>query len=75
MSLGILKFLVKTSRNIQFTTVDQLGSKDQATLFKIIVNVVSLFQKRDFGVMTCLADGELKCLPGVLLETGVDLNV
>jgi hypothetical protein len=75
MNVDRMQFLITTSRDIQFTTVDRLDSKDTRNLMIGIERIISLYQKRAFVVQTCLADNEFESLRGSLLHLGVNLNV
>jgi hypothetical protein len=74
MNVDWMQFLITTSRNIQFTTVDQLENKDSTTIINSIERVVNLYKKRGFIVQTFLADNEFENLRDALLKIGVRLN-
>jgi hypothetical protein len=75
MHIDGMQFLITTSRNIQFTTVDRLESKEWRSLMTSLEKVISLYNKRGFKVRTCLEDGEFENLRDSLLHTGVNLSV
>jgi hypothetical protein len=74
MNVDRMQFLITTSRNIQFTTVDRLENKDSTTIINSIERVVNVYKKRGFIVQTFLADNEFENLRDSLLKLGVRLN-
>jgi hypothetical protein len=69
------QFLITTSRNIQFTTVEKLDTKETLSLIKEIVKVINLYKRRGMRVQTCLVDNEFECIRHSFMEMGVYLNV
>jgi hypothetical protein len=67
MNVDRMQFLMATSRNIQFTTVDRLENKDSTTIINSIERVVNLYKKRGFIVQTFLADHEFEKLRDSLI--------
>jgi hypothetical protein len=74
MNIDRIQFLITTSRDIQFTTVDRLESKDKQSIMSSVQRLVNLYKKRGFIVQTCLADNEFESLRSPLLNIGVRLN-
>jgi hypothetical protein len=75
MFVGGISFLITTSRNIQFTTVEKVECKKETVLVKGIMKVVNLYQRRGFIVNICLMDNEFEKMRAPLLEKGVALNI
>jgi hypothetical protein len=75
MNVDKNQFLITTSRNIQFTTVEKLDTKETQSLTKGIVKVINLYKRREMTVQTCLLDNEFECIRHSLMEMGVYLNV
>jgi hypothetical protein len=75
MNVDKNQFLITTSRNIQFTTVEKLDTKETQSLTKGIVKVINLYKRRGMTVQTCLVDNEFECIRHSLMEMGVYLNV
>ena len=57
-----------------FGTVEAVMDRKEATLYKSIANVATLYRKAGFKVTTALMDGEFVSLRGGLAEIGVTLN-
>ena len=74
MVIDQLSFLLTTSRNIQFTTVERIFDKRGTTLGKGIIKVCNLYKRRGFRVVVCLADPEFEVVRDALTEEGVILN-
>jgi len=72
--VGGIAFLITTSRNIQFTTVEKLPNREAHTLALGLVKVVNLYKRRGFNMGTCLMDNEFEVLRGPLLEQNIALN-
>jgi hypothetical protein len=68
MHIDGMQFLITTSRNIQFTTVDWLECKEWRSLMTSLEKVINLYNKRGFKVRTCLGDGEFENLRDSLLH-------
>jgi hypothetical protein len=71
MNIDPIQFLITTSRDIQFTTVDGLERKDKQSLMSSVQRLVNLYKKRGFIIQTCLADNKFESLRSSLLNLGI----
>jgi hypothetical protein len=74
MFVGGITFLLTTSRNIHFTTVEKIDSKKENILGNGIIKVVNLYKRQVFLVHICVMDIGLEILRGPLLEKVIALN-
>jgi hypothetical protein len=49
-AFGGIFFLITTSRNIQFTTIEKLDSKSSQSLANGLIKVIYLYKRRGFKV-------------------------
>jgi hypothetical protein len=75
MTIGGVPFLITTSRDIQFTTVEKIDSKMSESLKKGIIKVINLYRKRGFVIDVCLGDNEFECVRSILQEHTIQLNI
>jgi hypothetical protein len=74
MFINNIPFLLTTSRNIQFTTVERLPSQKKRDILTAITKVIHLYQRRGFSLSTCLMDNKFATLRGPLFERKIALN-
>jgi hypothetical protein len=75
LAVGGISFLITTSRNIQFTTVEKLDSKSIQTLANGLVKVIQLYKRRGFKVQVILLDNEFEGVRDILNGYEVNINI
>jgi hypothetical protein len=74
MTIAEMPFLITTSRDIQFTTIEKLSSKVAPMLAQGILKVANLYKRRGFFVDLCLGDNEFEGVRATLQNHGIKLN-
>eukprot|EP00560_Eucampia_antarctica_P002872 CAMPEP_0197841412 /NCGR_PEP_ID=MMETSP1437-20131217/46161_1 /TAXON_ID=49252 ORGANISM="Eucampia antarctica, Strain CCMP1452" /NCGR_SAMPLE_ID=MMETSP1437 /ASSEMBLY_ACC=CAM_ASM_001096 /LENGTH=139 /DNA_ID=CAMNT_0043451161 /DNA_START=1375 /DNA_END=1794 /DNA_ORIENTATION=+ len=74
MFINGLRFLMTKSRHIKFTTVQFIVNADSDTLYKSILDIKKLYQRRGFDVNYILMDGQFKTIESQLLDAQITLN-
>jgi hypothetical protein len=69
------QFLITTSRNIQFTMVERIETKENQSLIKELTKVINLYKRRGMMVEVCLVDNESGSICGPMMEIGIHMNV
>jgi hypothetical protein len=75
MMIAEMPFLITTSRNIQFTTVEKLNSKSTPLLAQGIIKVANLYKRRGFFIDICLCSNEYEGVRTSLQDHGIKLNI
>jgi hypothetical protein len=75
MTIGGILFLITTSRNIQFTTIEKLESKTTKLLVHGLIKVIQLYQRQGLMVQTLLADNEFETVRDAMNEREVNVNI
>jgi hypothetical protein len=70
-----IPFFTTISRNLKFTTVENIPSRTAKQLVLAARHVLMLYRKRGFRVTTAMMDGEFAPLKADMLEMGVSLNI
>jgi hypothetical protein len=70
-----IPFFTSISRNIKFTTVENIPARTAKQLVAAIKNVLAIYKNRGFCMETAMMDGEFASLKANILELGVSLNI
>jgi hypothetical protein len=70
-----IPFFTTISRNIKFTTVENIPTRTAKQLVLAARHVLMLYQKQGFRVVTAMMDREFAPLKADMLKMGVSLNI
>jgi hypothetical protein len=73
--VNTIPFFTSISRNIKFTTTENIPTRTASQLVKAMKDVLAIYKKRGFHVKNAMMDGEFAPLKADTLEMGVSLNI